>query len=222
MVEEAIRNGTWIPPSNNRIRIDPSKKPQLFEAYLATSPEYVNGKLKQVVWDEHPEWDGIMPFSAAYATQQGLIQSPTSPTQSTTELQTTFTTFIPAPIRSRWLRTFGRVPPATNPSSSIPTTSIPGTPLVASLPGSQQLQSTAPSSVRVAVLIAMPSKTPLSTVIQKNHGQHVEEDDLPHLEFGVTDVVVQDVVVQDARHETETEQKGNETRKTSIGSSVEM
>lgn len=47
MIEEAIRNGTWIPPSNNRLRIDPSKKPRLFEAHLAAS-------------DEHQEWDTVM------------------------------------------------------------------------------------------------------------------------------------------------------------------
>lgn len=69
-----------------------------------------------------------------------------------------------------------------------------------------------PSSLQVAVLIAMPSQTPLNSVIEKNHSQHLEEDDLPHLEFGVTDVSV-----VEHRHNDE-----NEARKRSIGSSVEM
>lgn len=72
MVEEAIRNGTWIPPTANgssgRGKVDLSKKPVLFEAYVPGLDNEHDGGEKlhktedQIDWD----WDSIRPFSAAY------------------------------------------------------------------------------------------------------------------------------------------------------------
>jgi hypothetical protein len=38
----------------------------------------------------------------------------------------------------------------------------------------------------------MPSQTPLSKILEKNKSSHETEDDLPHFEMGVSDVVIPD------------------------------
>ncbi|KAK0472493.1 hypothetical protein IW261DRAFT_1507714 [Armillaria novae-zelandiae] len=54
MVEEAIRNGTWIPPTNGRgIRYDPSQKPIMHEAAMN-------------VQKNHHDWEACKPFSVSY------------------------------------------------------------------------------------------------------------------------------------------------------------
>ncbi|SJL14418.1 uncharacterized protein ARMOST_17874 [Armillaria ostoyae] len=54
MVEEAIRNGTWIPPTNGRgMRYDPSQKPIMHEAAMN-------------VQKNHHDWEACKPFSVSY------------------------------------------------------------------------------------------------------------------------------------------------------------
>jgi hypothetical protein len=60
MVEEAIRNGTWVPPAP-KVRVDLRKKPRLWDAWVAppvlggvgTGPAGGEG-------GERDEWEGIM------------------------------------------------------------------------------------------------------------------------------------------------------------------
>ncbi|KAG6864161.1 hypothetical protein C0991_011979 [Blastosporella zonata] len=75
MVEEAIRNGTWPPPSpggsgsfgrgGNRRGVDLSKKPKLWEAYVGQKdkePKH-SGKMDTIT---ELQWDTIRPFSATH------------------------------------------------------------------------------------------------------------------------------------------------------------
>ncbi|KAK0184828.1 hypothetical protein F5146DRAFT_1073855 [Armillaria mellea] len=71
MVEEAIRNGTWIPPTNGRgIRYDPSQKPILHEAAMH-------------VQKNHHDWEACKPFSVSYtvAAQNRTAPPATPPIQ---------------------------------------------------------------------------------------------------------------------------------------------
>ncbi|KAJ7595047.1 hypothetical protein C8J56DRAFT_777416, partial [Mycena floridula] len=190
MIEEAIRNGTWIPPAAGR-RIDPSKKPKLFEAHLAAPPTHGPSFDTQ-------EWDGIMPFSVTYATP------PTAGISTALDEQNNDTAsanlqggLMASRMRSTWRRFLGNSP--ASPSSSAPiiplsnvpstTRSTPATPNGHDTPAIPPVPSPAPS-LRIAVLIAMPSPTPLQAAIQ--HSQDLEEDELPHIEFGVAEIDVQE------------------------------
>jgi len=77
MVEEAIRNGTWVPPAppTRPARVDLSKKPVLWEAYLDGKGDVVgytpggdNGKKINDSWrtEYSKEWDMIKPIAVAY------------------------------------------------------------------------------------------------------------------------------------------------------------
>ncbi|KAJ7291593.1 hypothetical protein C8J57DRAFT_1273470 [Mycena rebaudengoi] len=67
MVEEAIANGTWIPPAP-RIKVDLRKKPKLWDAYVSPPPGAGEGK----------EWDRVMPFAASYARPPAPSRTPSS------------------------------------------------------------------------------------------------------------------------------------------------
>lgn len=84
MVEEAIRNGTWVPPSpgglggfgmgrSGRDRVDLDKKPKMWEAFVEKK-EDVKGYVESE-WD----WDSIRPFSATVATSPAPSQPPPQP-----------------------------------------------------------------------------------------------------------------------------------------------
>lgn len=83
MVEEAIRNGTWIPPTqpSRPARVDLSKKPVLWEAYIDDK----GGPPGQT--EQSREWDLIKPFSAAYFNKPVDLQ-PTLTSNSSHSLPT--------------------------------------------------------------------------------------------------------------------------------------
>ncbi|KAF9470276.1 hypothetical protein BDN70DRAFT_727849 [Pholiota conissans] len=83
MVEEAIRNGTWVPPTppTRPARVDLSKKPVLWEAYIdekgTVQGMYASDSHgdRKAATSEHwraehsKDWDTIKPFSAAYVAK---------------------------------------------------------------------------------------------------------------------------------------------------------
>ncbi|KAF9490887.1 hypothetical protein BDN71DRAFT_143017 [Pleurotus eryngii] len=55
MIEEAIRNGTWVPPAaSSSRRVDLSKKPKMYEAWIS------HGNIQDNRGLEHADWEGIM------------------------------------------------------------------------------------------------------------------------------------------------------------------
>ncbi|KAF8913422.1 hypothetical protein CPB85DRAFT_1299784 [Mucidula mucida] len=74
MIDEAIRNGTWVPPANGRgRRIDPMDKPLMHDAHLIVEAKYA-----------HHEWDLMKPFSVSYsapAVQPPAVPPPPPPTR---------------------------------------------------------------------------------------------------------------------------------------------
>lgn len=78
LVEEAIRNGTWVPPTptarSRRARVDLSKKPVMWEAYLGSAEK--DSAPTPVVVEDVREWDAIKPVSAQYFAP---LELPTAP-----------------------------------------------------------------------------------------------------------------------------------------------
>ncbi|KAF9528852.1 hypothetical protein CPB83DRAFT_301078 [Crepidotus variabilis] len=98
MIEEAIRNGTWVPPpppdweGRGRVKVDLSKKPQMWEAFIG---EEVSEKEKvQAEYLQNPagdgqiiinstwrtggrwmRWSSIWPFAASYVVPPGSTEA---------------------------------------------------------------------------------------------------------------------------------------------------
>ena len=83
MVEEAVRNGTWMPPTPpaRASRIDLSKKPELWEAYLGDGSwqlgSYGQGSSKELEYSR--DWESIKPIYAGYVEPQSSTTDLTSP-----------------------------------------------------------------------------------------------------------------------------------------------
>jgi len=102
MVEEAIRNGTWVPPAppTRPPRVDLSKKPVLWEAYIDEKGDLLghganggNAKINDV-WrmENAKDWDMIKPFAATY-----LSASETSVTPPLPGVPSSTTGLVPVP-----------------------------------------------------------------------------------------------------------------------------
>ncbi len=165
MVEEAIRNGTWIPTTNGRgMRYDPSQKPIMHEAAMNVQKnrhDWESCKVRPCInytFLSIESIDASQPFSVSYTV---AAQNRTAPPAR------------PAPrqdnsARARFRRIWSHVdasplpPPLSPPASDAPLLPDPsGGPL------------------RVSVLVAMPSQ---------HYGE--QQDELPHLEFGTADIPV--------------------------------
>jgi len=168
MVEEAIRNGTWIPPApgglagfgmggrSGRDRIDPGKKPKMWEAYVEKDDAkgYADAD-----WD----WDAVRPFSVAVVgspqpTQPALEagSGPTTTTDTTTNDTNHATT-----ERMSFIR---RIREYINPTPPIPPSPLSERNIPLNRTGSSANVShialpSGPQTVRVSVLIAMPSQS---------------------------------------------------------------
>ena len=180
MVEEAIRNGTWVPPTapTRPPRVDLSKTPTLWEAYLSDGAWHVKGLGQEGMgwkFEGSKDWESIKPVCADYT---GALTFPNS--NSTTNLSPPNPVPVPTPTATL-------IPPAprgdeenqrtaevsTTPSllsrarmllnpTPLPTSPLP--PSSAS-PDNANTHPTAmstvdpssPTTMRVAVLIAMPS-----------------------------------------------------------------
>ncbi|KAF9260821.1 hypothetical protein L218DRAFT_561197 [Marasmius fiardii PR-910] len=203
MIEEAIRNGTWIPPANlsrGGVKVDLSKKPQMWEAMLGGGG-YVDPK----VLDVHSyanrkdalEWSGLMPMSLQVLPEPQLnkdINNPAVSAEDVTENNNTtgdpqtlfdrIVRFIGWRSRSPTIPTVNSVPARTRPGqeSSSPDTSA------SSDPQPDSLLPTPPIQVQLSVLIAMPSSHPAIPSLKP--GEAVEGEGLPCLEVGCIDLRV--------------------------------
>lgn len=201
MMEEAIRNGTWIPPvpgsGASRPRVDLSKKPVMWEAYLGGGERsaYLHNGNKLVQpdvssassTDADKDWENIKPIFAAY-----LSKAPTPaplPLPSASDLRP------PEPPATMETRLNNLVDWAARIIS--PTPATPLSPLPAPLGnGNMQDVSTTtedergPPRVRVAVLIAMPSPHHSSPSTSRDRLIQNSEEELPHLEMGVATLPV--------------------------------
>ena len=110
MIEEAIRNGTYVPPVRPG-HVDPSKKPQLWEAYIGSdggwqtgrSSSFSHGSGKKGLdistnWksENSTDWESIKPICAAYTEPLTSVSYSGSTPNLTTSLSPPIS--IPAPI----------------------------------------------------------------------------------------------------------------------------
>lgn len=76
MIEEAIRNGTWVPPvpgsGRNGPRVDLSKKPKMWEAYLdlhhqqQQPQQQMMASMSSTTSTEEKDWEGMRPLMVNY------------------------------------------------------------------------------------------------------------------------------------------------------------
>ena len=189
MVEEAMRNGTWIPPTPpaRASRVDLSKKPELWEAHLGGGGwhmgSYGHGNGKE--FESSRDWESIKPIYAGYAeplTSSSAPHSGSTPNLSSPPLPLP----IPIPIPTSRVedeenrRTASTSATATattttppslltrakiflnpNSSSTIPVASSPDNnnsrSISANISMTELSSNSPPPTIRVAVLIAMPS-----------------------------------------------------------------
>jgi hypothetical protein len=197
MIEEAIRNGTYVPPNvlaNSRGRIDLAKKPKMWEATLVA-----NGGSKEGGWTD------ILPVSASISSSTPGTDISNNMNTSTSNTATGGTGGAQDAPRVGTLRIIARAPARialgafrlisppnrTRPSSDPESNPIPPTnansenktrPPHQTLPASG---TTTPTYMDVAVLIAMPGA--LSNL---KHNANAEEEDLPHVEMGTAEIVI--------------------------------
>jgi len=222
MIEEAIRNGTWMPPppGNGRTapRVDLSKKPKMWDLYLD-----LNDQQQSVSVDER-DWESIKPVMATYvydpigkvnlasdqidgtgtglgaagATSGGGAAGGIDTGQSTAlfrrVVRSIRTALNPTPSRPQ----FGQ---------SAPTTNYMGTEQQMTDLGSSR----GPAHIRVAVLIAMPGQHPSKantasplTSRPVSSGSipltNEDEEELPLIEMGVAELMVTDSTSIDVHH----------------------
>ena len=221
MVEEAIRNGTWVPPAPLTSRasrnVDLSKKPKMWEVYLGAGGSGYGEKGGAGSGEEYSQWDAIQPFSAAYIT-------PTTPT-STSDPQDDRTASdvylphpatTPSPPRPRpFFSRITRIPnrtPSSNPSFPLTTRTNTITSSTdannddnnensnnADTPSTTTIIPPGPPTVRVAVLIVMPSQrtrphsssqSPSQSQVPSPSSKSEEEEQLPYLDVGVAELPV--------------------------------
>ncbi|KAJ3724221.1 hypothetical protein DFJ43DRAFT_1090879 [Lentinula guzmanii] len=199
MIEEAIRNGTYVPPSilatSRGGRIDLAKKPKMWEATVRSE---WNGK--------EGGWADILPVSASIssaAIPPLIIPNATdissdpndihnngnansAPSSATSRLQSA--TAVPARALVGMWRL---ISPGSHhhPDSDNPPTSNANFPYVETKPHQTlpHSQMATPTHMEVAVLIAMPGA--LAAAANRSKGG-AEEEDLPHVEVGMAEVVI--------------------------------
>ncbi|KAG7100063.1 hypothetical protein E1B28_001848 [Marasmius oreades] len=201
MVEEAIRNGTWIPPTNSPrggVKVDLSQKPKMWEAILGGGG-YIDAK----ILDMHPlektkdplEWSALKPISLQVLplpqtqmnndadTNAEVINDNNNVNNTETSISSRISQFLgwrsrptttvvnPVPARTRT---------AQDPSSD-PTTSP-------SSPQTTPLLLIPPTQVRLSILVAMPSHHPVIPPLKP--GEAVDGENLPCLEMGSVDLSI--------------------------------
>jgi len=233
MVEEAVRNGTWIPPtpSSRAARVDLSKKPELWEAYLGGGGwklgSFSHGSGKEFEYSR--DWESMKPIYAeplssvpccGSTPNLNSLSPPVSIPGPRGEDEENRRTADDSTSTPPSLLTRARIFLNHN-SSIVPVSSSADNshPISANISMTELSSNPPPSTIRVAVLIAMPSpsshgssSTPLSASLSSSKSQPTtsypldnilssspttlrstdddEEQPLPHLEMGVADVVV--------------------------------
>ncbi|KNZ78564.1 hypothetical protein J132_11202 [Termitomyces sp. J132] len=168
LVAEAMRNGTWVPPSPGATgpfllgsggrRVDLTKKPKMWEAFVGSGERQTprTGKTEAVTeW----EWDSIRPFAAAYVTPPGPNDS--VPVASSPEPQD-------RPSLTARLHTLFR------------NTQQLRVAVLIAMPQPPEAKSRSPTPQLVASTSA--AVTP--------HSNADDETELPHIEFGVAELEV--------------------------------
>ncbi|KIL64330.1 hypothetical protein M378DRAFT_593445 [Amanita muscaria Koide BX008] len=207
MIEEAIRNGTLPPPFGyQRPRVDLSKKPKMWNAWIETAPEppKTGGRSREKEW----YWDMIKPFSAI-----STLPPPLPPNGAAGN----------GDDRNRRPSMMDTLRHASLFAARMPTndSTTPSTTQLASASAALANLDSGNVSLKVAVLIAMPRKPPSSsdkspstarshqsplprsvstspssrplsaaTITEQCHDPVDDEESLPHLEIGVTEVRV--------------------------------
>lgn len=190
MIAEAIANGTWPSPITGYGPRGRSKnfgeKPKVYNVALGKlvldDEDHTSGagKEKETIPDKPGDltWNAFLPVSASYLPTKPTISTPTSP--SATSLQPS----LPS----------GRIRSYFNRGYRAPSPRTPTTPPAAAVSESDVTTTTTSDlkKVRVAVLIAMPSPNPSPFI--HNHippeDEEKDEEELPHMEFGVAELVV--------------------------------
>jgi len=200
MVEEAIRNGTYVAPAERRRFGEgpPQKKPEMYDSYLQDD-------------DELEKWGGLMPVAAALVRPAEEPASPTTaPVTATAEWRSG--SFLSPYLPIRHARQ-APAPAATAPSAS----SAPQADDRAPFPAAAAAE---PPAVRIAVMIAMPSEARSAARDDRRSGRGSsmssgsgsrlgkekasesrvdvhsassaleEEPELPHIEFGIAEVPI--------------------------------
>ncbi|KAJ4490551.1 hypothetical protein J3R30DRAFT_3422787 [Lentinula aciculospora] len=197
MVEEAIRNGTYVPPSviaTARGRVDLAMKPKMWEA---TARSEWNGK--------EGGWADILPVSASISSaiipQSNTFQhNGVTSDSSGGNINGNSTSIDTTASRLRSVATApGRVVVGMwrliSPGSHHPSDSESNSPALnnfhtvemkphQTLPHAEM---TAPTHLEVAVLIAMPGA--LAAVASRSK-EGADEEDLPHVEVGMAEVII--------------------------------
>ncbi|KAJ3575203.1 hypothetical protein NP233_g1255 [Leucocoprinus birnbaumii] len=248
LIEEAIRNGTWMPPppgsGRSGARVDLSKKPKMWEVYMDLNGQHQHQQQEQQMlmsMDER-DWEGFKPVMATFVHDLNAKKKPSSNQNdgagagvngdgsgaagaAENDTPTIGTVTQGRRLFRRIATTLGRAmdPTPSGPQFGQTAVSIAANnarqgsnPNLSS--GQQDLQmselsgSSGPKKVRVAVLIAMPrpnSTTPSTShttspstsrsassgstppqVIPHTAMTNDEEEELPHIEMGVAELVV--------------------------------
>ncbi|KAK2460434.1 hypothetical protein APHAL10511_007599 [Amanita phalloides] len=205
MIEEAIRNGTLFPPLATgyglRTRVDLSKKPKIWDAWIEKQEQPTSGRSREKEW----YWDMMKPLSAVYVVPAGSRSSGNRDDYSSSNRQGTMSSRQSLRVRvGSAARHAGRTLAhyvSTRPSINTPHSSSQSSSTQLSSPTVLADLSSGYATVKVAVLIAMPRKSATkgsppfspSSSLQPLHSllpSHDEEEQLPHLEMGVTEVRV--------------------------------
>lgn len=214
-IEEAIRNGTWIPPSalgRSAARVDLSKKPRMWDAYLDLY--HPSRRYSTSIFSEEKDWDSMKPLMVSYingskpstttiTVTRGDSSNDRSPAANGNEAQRRRNLFsqISRGVRDV-LTTTSREPqlPLSYPVNNGSSQDVPLT----------EVEPSGPPKVSVAILIAMPRQhsspsssklepsssfssptlPTLTTATVLNSSPRDEEEELPHIEMGVVELVV--------------------------------
>jgi hypothetical protein len=194
LIQEAIRNGTWIPPSeggigafatmrgrSGRNMFDPSKKPKIWEAAMENGRTDIHSK-------QELDWDSIKPFSATAIGVRGpdpvdpalenLSSEPTAVTTGSSRrdrrsfFQSVLRLFDPTPSSPFQMSRQLQVADLTTPNDNNDSSGVEG--------GDTGVRCK-PHNVRIAVLIAMPSQWSSRSSPRLNMPALASEPSTPHL-----------------------------------------
>ncbi len=219
MIEEAFRNGTLLSPTiaagyGLRPRVDLSKKPKMWDAWIEKSEQPTSGRSREKEW----YWDMMKPFSAVYTIPPGGNAPSNNDDGGLSNRQGTLTPGQSLRVRmgsaarhaGRALAHYVSTRPWMNSSNG---SSPPSSTQLALSTVLSHLDS-GNATVKVAVLIAMPRKPsmkdssssanfhPLSPSSSTSPSSQPlfpppigrtgndDEEQLPHLEVGITEVRV--------------------------------
>lgn len=252
LIEEAIRNGTWIPPAptgRSGPRVDLSKKPRLWEAYLDLHHPQQQPMMMSMSSLDDKDWDSIKPLMAGYVNDSVKTKGQQNPTTGnggvggnavggsagsggTDGNDERNGSSGSRRLLGRFARSVRNILSTTPSAPTLPlahpisrgtgnnTRQGSAVNLGSNAGSNQDVQLTElgpqePPKVRVAVLIAMPRPHPSSSssstssprsassssastsspripTTNSNQAPTDEEEELPHIEMGVAELVVSD------------------------------